>query len=183
MRNCFSPLGSLTPFRSLMKWQTIKHYTCTCVRLRVYVSTCAVKTNTYMWNLISDVLLILIFKISYRCHTFPEINFTHTPRLYKRVSVCPSICVGPSVMLSLFGLLGATYAVYTALFTNWQQPETLFILKLYYSTSIDEWHSLTALTTSQKFTPQRKWDWRKWLPLRLKLNKVNNASLWLKEWG
>ena len=43
---------------------------------------------------------------------FLGIFLVATKRLYK--SVCPS--VGPYVMLLLFGLLGATYAVYTALF-------------------------------------------------------------------
>ena len=47
---------------------------------------------------------------------FLGIFLVATKRLYK--SVCPSVgpWVGPYVMLLLFGLLGATNAVYTALF-------------------------------------------------------------------
>jgi len=69
--------------------------------------------------------MVHVFDIDYRINAF----LVATKRLYK--SVCPSVrwSVGPYVMLSLFGLLGATYAVYTALFIT-QLAQTFCVYKV-----------------------------------------------------
>ena len=62
--------------------------------------------------------LSFIWRIREKNRMEREIFLLATKWLHKRV--CPSVgpSIRPRVMLSLFGLLGATQAVYTALFTD-----------------------------------------------------------------
>ena len=66
----------------------------------------------------------VVLKVKFRGFLFLVV----TKRLY--MSVCPSVgwSVRPSVKLSLFGLLGATNAVYTALFRRIQAVQGSFRL-------------------------------------------------------